>query len=67
MIKDPKKTVRDIADQVGKQEARRLLVVEGISTSMADKLVADRYGSEVRQLVRQAIGRALEAAKKMAG
>lgn len=66
MIKDPKKVVLEIAQQVGKHEAQRLLVDEGVSTSTAQKLVANRYHFEVGQLVRQAIMRALEASKRTA-
>lgn len=65
MIKDPKKLVMEIADRVGKHGARKLLVDEGVSTSTADKLVGDRYESEVKELVRNAILRAYEAHKKL--
>jgi hypothetical protein len=60
---DPKKLVLELAKQIGKGEARRLLVEEGVSTSTAEKLVGERYESEVRGLVRAAILRAMQAAK----
>lgn len=63
MLKDPKIIVRELASQVGKHEAQKLLVDEGVSTSTAQKLVSDRYKPEIKELVRQAIGRAIEAAK----
>lgn len=66
MVKDPKKVVLEIAQQVGKHEAQRLLVDEGVSTSTAQKLVANRYKNEVGQLIKQAILRAHEAAKRLA-
>lgn len=66
MVKDPKKLIIEIANHVGKHEARRLLVDEGVSTSTADKLVTNRYKNEVGQLIRQAILKAYEAYKKEA-
>jgi hypothetical protein len=66
MTKDPKKVVMEIAQQVGKHGARKLLVDEGVSTSTADKLVTNRYPNEVGQLVKQAILRAYEVAKRQA-
>lgn len=66
MIKDPKKIVKEITNQLGKHEARRLLVDEGLSTSIAEKLVGNRYQNEVGQLVRQAILKAYDASKKTA-
>lgn len=66
MLKDPKKVVLEIANQVGKHEAQRLLVDEGVSTSTAQKLVANRYKPEVGQLVKQAILKAAAAAKRVA-
>lgn len=66
MVKDPKKLVMEIANRVGKHGARKLLVDEGVSTSTADKLVCNRYDSEVKELVRQAILRAYEAHKLVA-
>lgn len=61
MAKDPKKIVQEIANQVGKHEARKRLVDEGVSTSTADKLVRDRYPSEIGQLLLQAILKARAA------
>lgn len=66
MNKDPKKVVMEIANHVGKHDARKLLVDEGISTSTADKLVANRYKNEVGQLIKQAILRAYEVSKRQA-
>jgi len=66
MAKDPKILVKEIANHVGKHGARKLLVDEGISTSTADKLVAERYASEVGQLVLAAILRASARAKRQA-
>lgn len=65
-MKDPKQLVAALAQQVGKHGAQRLLVDEGVSTSTAQKLVAERYKAEVGQLIRQAILRACENAKKEA-
>lgn len=61
--KDPKEEALELANQVGKPEARRLLVVAGISPHTADKLISGRYTSEVGLLVGAAIQRAIEAAK----
>ncbi len=66
MVKDPKAVVKEIATHVGKHDARKLLVNEGISTSTADKLVANRYSNEVGQLIKQAILRAYAVAKRQA-
>jgi hypothetical protein len=66
MMKDPKELVRKLTQQVGKHEAKRLLVDEGVSTSTADKLVADRYKSEVKELIRKAIVGAVGKAKAKA-
>jgi hypothetical protein len=64
MAKDPKDLVRQIVSQVGKQEARRLLVATGISISASDKLVGQRYANEVGLLVKKAIMEAYEMCKK---
>jgi hypothetical protein len=61
---DIKNLVREIAKLVGTPEAKRLLVTEGISISVADKLVGNRYDSEVGLLIGQAVGRALAVAKQ---
>ncbi len=67
MMKDPKKAACELAARVGKHEAQRLLMSEGVSSSLAQKLVGNRYQAEnIGQLVRQAILRALEAAKLQA-
>jgi hypothetical protein len=66
MVKDAKKAVMEITSRVGKHGACKLLVGEGISTSTAEKLVANRYANEIGQLVRQAIFRAHEASKNQA-
>lgn len=62
--RDPKELVQELAESLGKNEAKKFLVAEGISTSTADKLVGNRYASEVRGLVQQAIIRACESARK---
>lgn len=64
MVKDPKDLVREITDMVGKPEAKRLLVSEGISTSLSEQLVRQVYQSSVKLLVQRAIERAFEAAKR---
>ena len=64
MIKDPRKLVVELAQKVGKHDAQRLLVDEGVSTSTAQKLVGARYHSEVKELTRQAIMRAFDAARR---
>lgn len=56
----------ELARLLGKGEARRLLVVEGVSPHTADKVINGRYASEIGTLVGAAIKRALEAAKKQA-
>ena len=61
--KDPKNTVRQIETLVGRKEALRLMVIEGVSPSTADKLLAERYDSEVGALLSLAIARAMDAAK----
>ena len=61
-----KQAAMDLAKRVGKPEARRLLVVAGISPHTADKLISGRYTSEVGLLVGAAINRAVEAAKQLA-
>lgn len=66
MVKDVKKLALEIADRVGKHEARKLLVEAGISTSTAEKLVRNVYASEIKELTRQAILKAYEAHKKIA-
>jgi hypothetical protein len=66
MAKDPKELVKQLAQQVGKHEARRLLVEEGVSTSTAEKLVGARYKNEVGLLIKDAVLRALESAKRIA-
>ena len=55
---DPRDIVMRLASKVGKKEARRLCVAEGISTSTFDKIYGDRYTREVGTLVRDAIARA---------
>lgn len=64
--KNLKKDIADLAKRVGKPEARRLLVVAGISPHTADKLIGERYPSEVGILVGAAIQRAIEASKQEA-
>lgn len=66
MLKDWKKNVKDMAKRVGKSEAKRQLVVAGVSTSTADKLIRDVYPSEVGPLLGAAIQRAIEASKQQA-
>ncbi len=60
---DLKKTAIEIAKRLGKGEARRLLVVEGVSPHTADKIIGGRYQSEIGALVGAAIKRAFEASK----
>lgn len=66
MVKNPKKLVKELSAQVGRPEAKRLLVVEGVSISTADKLVRDVYKNEVGLLIQAAILKAVEASKKQA-
>lgn len=61
---DPKDIVRQLEALVGKRAARRLMVVEGLSPSTADKLLRECYPSEVGALLGDALERALNAAKK---
>ena len=65
MNKDSKEVVLEIARQVGKHEAQRLLVNEGVSTSTAQKLVYEKYKAEVGEMMRRAIARAADAAEKL--
>lgn len=64
--KDMKKAVVMWAEQVGKPEARRHLVVAGISPHTADKLVGNRYPSELGILMCAAVERAMRASKQQA-
>lgn len=66
MVKDPKKLIKELSAQVGRPEAKRLLVSEGISISTADKLVRDVYKNDVGLLIQDAIRRAIEASKQRA-
>lgn len=61
-----KAQVKAWATQIGKSEARRLLVVAGVSPHTADKLIGGRYPSEVGLLMGAAIERAIEASKQAA-
>ena len=66
MAKDPKEIVKQLVARVGEHDARVLLISEGLSTSIADKLVFNRYGEHrMQQLTKMAIERALEASKKV--
>lgn len=63
MRKDPKDVVTEMVNQVGRHDARRLLVNEGISVSTAEKLVSGRYQPQVGYLITLAVMRAYEEAK----
>lgn len=52
-----KKTLKTLVKKVGIVEARRLLVIAGVSPSTADKLVGNRYPSEVGRLLGATITR----------
>lgn len=60
-----RKTI-EFAKRVGKPEARRLLVVAGISPHTADKIIGGRYPSEIGILLGAAIQRVIEASKQAA-
>jgi hypothetical protein len=62
--KSPQEVVAELTELVGKHEARRLLVGEGISTSTSDKLVRNRYEHEIKHLMFQAINRAYKRVKQ---
>lgn len=62
--KDLKEEVQALARLLGKSEARRRLVVEGVSPHTADKLMRGVYPSEIGVLLGSAIRKVLEAAKK---
>lgn len=65
--KDPKKLAIEMAAHVGKREAIRLLINEGLSPSIAEKLAAGRYAAaNVNYLTTLAIVRAHEASKAQA-
>lgn len=66
MSKDPKKTVKEIIQLVGKPKAEKLLIGADVSPSTAGKLVRGTYESEVGALVAAAIERAREAAESQA-
>lgn len=66
MVKDPKKLIKQLTSQVGKPEAKRLLISEGISISTADKLVREVYKNEVGLLIRAAVLRAVKASEQEA-
>lgn len=53
----------DLAARIGKSEARRRLVVEGVSPHTADKIIGSRYPSEIGVLLGAAIQRAIEVSK----
>lgn len=64
--KDLKQAVLELAQKIGKSEARRLLVLEGISPHTADKVLRGCYESEIGALVEGAIQRAIAASKEKA-
>lgn len=66
MVKDPKTLVAELRSLVGKRESRRLLENEGVNPSTSEKLVGDRYPSEVGFKVYRAIERAHSKAKRIA-
>lgn len=58
--KDLKRMAEEFANKVGKPEARKLLVLEGISPHTADKIISGRYPSEIGDLLGAAIKRVLK-------
>lgn len=62
MAKDPKDMVQEIIQLVGKQRARKLLILEDASTSTAIKLVEGTYPYTPGALIAAAIKRAREKA-----
>lgn len=58
VMNDPKDLVKEIIARVGKHGALRLLINQGVGTSTAEKLVRNRYSSEMGQLLRQAVEQA---------
>lgn len=60
------KAVADMVERVGKSEARRLLVVAGISPHTANTMTRGKYTAEIKLLVRRAILEAVEASKQEA-
>ena len=66
MRKDPKIAIKELADKIGKAEVCKLLVMENVSTSTAEKLAAGRYKAEIKALMASAIERAFQAAKTRA-
>lgn len=62
MTKDPKIVVKEIVQLVGKRRAEKLLVQADVSTSMAGKLVRDKYDSEIGVHIAAAIEKARTAA-----
>lgn len=61
-----KEDVEKLASRVGKPEAKRLLVIEGIAPGTAEKIVGDRYYSKPGHLVMAAIKRAIMATEDRA-
>ena len=66
MIKGQDDLIDEVVLLVGKPEARRLLVAEGVSVSTATKLIGGKYESVFGLLLKRAVQSALENAKKQA-
>lgn len=58
--------VDKLTQKVGKSEAMRMLVIEGLAPGTADKIAGNRYFSQPGCMVMDAIKRALEKAEAQA-
>lgn len=56
--------VERMVAKIGRNETRRKLVIEGISTSTSEKLVTNRYNATVGSLIGKAIERAFRKLAK---
>lgn len=65
MLKDPKKAVQELVEQVGKAKARELLEKAKVNESTAEKLVGGRYVSEVGFKLHLKIDKALASASSL--
>ncbi len=60
MAHDLKKDLQHWANKIGRKEAEKRLCIAGVSWSMAAKLLAGIYKSEMGELHKNAIRKAME-------
>ena len=63
MKKNWEPMIKEMNRLIGYKETRKLLVLEGFGTSTADRLARKIYPSEVKDLARAALERALAVAR----